>query len=101
MNYWVLLLLAVISYGFKAVGLVVIGGRNLHGHAADAARLLPAALLSALIAVGVLSTDTSLTVDARLIGIGFAAFATWRKWPFTLIVIGAAVVTAATRLVAA
>ncbi|MGB6057654.1 MAG: AzlD domain-containing protein [Microthrixaceae bacterium] len=99
MSYWWLLLLAVVSYGFKAFGLVVIGGRTLSGHAADLARLLPAALLSALIAVGVLTTDTSLTLDARFVGIVFAGFATWRKWPFTVIVIGAAAVTAAVRLV--
>lgn len=100
MSYPWLLLLAVLSYAFKALGLIVIGGRKLSGRAADVARLLPAALLSALIAVGVLSTDTSLTIDARFVGLVFAGFATWRKWPFTVIVIGAAAVTAAVRLAA-
>lgn len=99
-SYGALLLLAMVSYGFKSVGLVIIGARELRGHGADVVRLLPAALLSALIAVGVLSTDTSLTLDARFIGLVFAGFATWRKWPFTVIVIGAAAVTAAVRYVA-
>lgn len=99
MSYAALLFLAAVSYGFKAFGLVAIGGRELRGRAANLVRLLPAALLAGLIAVGTLSTGTSLVLDARAVGLAFAGLGVWRKWPFTVIVIGAAAVTALVRLV--
>lgn len=99
MSYLALLFLALVSYGFKAFGLIAIGGRELRGRAADVVRLLPPALLAGLIAVGVFSTDTSLALDARAVGLAFAGLGIWRKWPFTVIVIGAAAVTALVRLV--
>lgn len=99
MSWLAIAALAVGAYLFKAVGLVVIGGRELRGPAAETMRLLPAALLSALVVVGTLSLDQRLVIDARLAGMCFAAIAVWRKWPFTLVVVGAAVVTALVRLV--
>jgi uncharacterized membrane protein len=94
-----LLGLAAISYALKALGVLVLGSAPPKGRAADAVRLLPAALLAALVAVQTFSDGDQLMVDARAAGIAFAAVAVWRRWPFTVVVIGAAAVTALVRLV--
>jgi len=90
--------LAALSYMFKVVGLTVVGGRELRGPAAEAMRLLPAALLSALVVVGSVTTEQALALDGRLAGMAFAVVGVWRKWSFTVIVVGAAATTALARL---
>lgn len=101
MSWLAIILLALFSYAFKALGFTVIGGREPHGPAADAMRLLPPALLAALVLVGTVTTDQRLVLDGRLAGMAFAAFGVWRKWSFTIVVVGAAATTALVRLVAA
>ena len=101
MTWTAIIVLAVFSYAFKVLGFTVAGGRELRGPAADAMRLLPAALLAALVVVGTVTTDQALTIDGRLAGTAFAAFAVWRKWSFTIVVVGAAAVTALVRLLGA
>lgn len=98
MKWSIIVVLAVASYAFKAFGLVVIGGRQLRGPAADAMRLLPAALLSALVVVGTATTGQGIVPDARIAGMLFAAVGVLRRWSFTVIVVGAAAVTALVRL---
>ncbi len=63
------------------------------------ADLIPVALLAALVAVQVMADGTSLTVDARLLGLGFAVVALLLRMPFLVVVVGAAVVAALARLV--
>ena len=92
-----LLGLAAISYLLKALGVLVLGGTPPKGRAADVVRLLPAALLAALVAVQSFSDARALVIDARAAGLAFAGVAVWRRWPFTVVVIGAAVVTALLR----
>ena len=60
--------------------------------------LLASALLAALVVVETFGHGRSLVVDARLAGVAFAAFALWRRAPMTIVVVGAAVVTALVRL---
>ena len=48
--------------------------------------LLPAALLPALIVANTVVSDRSLILDARIVGVGVAAFLTWKKAPFPVIV---------------
>lgn len=63
------------------------------------ADLLPVALLAALIAVQVFSGDgRSLTVDARLAGLGAAVVALLLRAPFLLVVIVSALTAALIRL---
>ena len=63
------------------------------------ADLIPVALLAALVAVQVFSGGTSLTVDARVLGLGFAVVALLLRMPFLVVVVGASVVAALARLV--
>lgn len=63
------------------------------------ADLLPVALLAALIAVQVFSGDgRSLTVDARLAGLGAAVVALLLRAPFLVVVIVSALTAALIRL---
>ena len=63
------------------------------------ADLIPVALLGALVAVQAFSTGQSLTVDARLAGVGAALVALLLKAPFLVVVAVAAVTTALLRRV--
>ncbi len=102
MSWWVLLALAAGAYGFKALGLVVLGGRDLPLPLTRVVALLPAALLSALIAVQTFSgPGRSLVIDARAAGVGAACIMAWRKGPFIAVILVAAMVTALLRAVGA
>jgi branched-subunit amino acid transport protein len=94
----VLVGLAVGTYGLKAAAPVLLGGRRLPERVARVAQLLPAALLAALVVVSTISDEAALEVDARLVGVGAAAIALWRKAPFVVVVLVAAAATAAARL---
>jgi hypothetical protein len=62
------------------------------------ADLIPVALLAALVAVQVWSQGSSLTVDARTVGLGFAVVALLLRAPFLVVVVGAAATAALVRL---
>jgi hypothetical protein len=96
-SWWVVLVLAAGAYGFKAAGLVLLGGRALPDRLVHCVALLPAALLAALIVVGTFAVDRSLVLDARVAGVGVAAVAAWKRAPFPVVIVLAAVVTAALR----
>lgn len=98
---WVVILgLAAGVYVFKAAGPVLLGGRQLPALLATAAALLPAALLGALVAVSTLADGRALHPDARLVGVGAAAVALWRRQSFVVVVVVAAAATAAARFAA-
>lgn len=59
--------------------------------------LLPAAVVAALVAQLTFTTDASLVLDERSIGMAVAAFLVWRRAPFVLVVLAAAGVTALLR----
>jgi branched chain amino acid efflux pump len=96
-SWWVIIVLAAGAYGFKVGGLVLLGGATLPERLVRCVALLPAALLAALIVVGTFAADRSLVLDARAAGVGVAAFAAWRRAPFPVVIVLAAVVTAAVR----
>ncbi|MBX3284529.1 MAG: AzlD domain-containing protein [Acidimicrobiales bacterium] len=100
MSWTALLVLAAGAYGFKVLGLVVLGGRQLPAPLARCVALLPAALLPALIAVQTLTTDDRWVVDARAAGVGAAIVAAWRRAPFPVVIVLGAAVTAAVRALA-
>lgn len=68
-----------------------------HPVAERVADLIPVALLSALVATQVLADGTSLVIDARVAGLGFAVVALWLRAPFLVVVFGAALVAAVLR----
>jgi branched-subunit amino acid transport protein len=99
-SWWVLIALAAGAYGFKALGLIVLGGRELPMPLTRVVALLPAALLAALIAVQTFTgPGRSLVIDARAAGVGAACVVAWRKGPFVAVILVAAAVTALVRAV--
>jgi hypothetical protein len=61
--------------------------------------LLASALLAALVIVETFGKDRSLTLDARALGVAFAAIAMLRRAPVIVAVLGAAIVAALARAV--
>jgi branched-subunit amino acid transport protein len=57
--------------------------------------LIPVALLSALVAVQTFTKDSALVIDQRMAGLGVAIVALMLKAPFPVVVLGAAVTSAA------
>ncbi len=97
MSWTMIAVLAVGAYAWKALGLVVLGGRTLGPRAAALATLLPAALFSALIVVMTVADDDALVLDARVVGVAVGAVAAWRRAPFVVVVLVAMAATAITR----
>jgi branched-subunit amino acid transport protein len=65
-----------------------------------AVTLLPVALLSALVVVELLAAGSAYDVDgARIAGFAAGALAVWRRAPFLVVIVVAAVVAAALRAV--
>ncbi len=96
---WAAIVLSALGcYLLKLAGLSVPEAVLEHPVVERVADLLPVALLAALIAVQVLAEGTSLTVDARLVGLGAAALALLLRAPFLVVVVVAAVTAALVRL---
>jgi uncharacterized membrane protein len=96
---WVALgVLAAGTYVMKAVGPIASAGRQLPPRLRSLAELLPAALLAALVATQTVTDGTSLTLDARVVGVGIAAVAVALRAPFALVVLLGALGTAGVRL---
>jgi branched-subunit amino acid transport protein len=89
---------AVGTIALKAAGPVLLGGRTLPARVDAVVRLAGPALLAALVATSTLTSDGSLTVDARVIGLGVAAVAVWFRAPALLVVVLAAAATALLRI---
>ncbi|MCW2736609.1 AzlD domain-containing protein [Nocardioides sp.] len=97
---WTTILLASAGcYALKLAGLSLPERVLSHATVERVADLIPVALLAALVAVQVLSDGPALTLDARVLGLGFAVVALLLRMPFLVVVVGAAVVAALARLV--
>lgn len=95
---WVVIIGSSIGiYALKAAGPLLLGGRALPQRLLGATMLLPATLLAALVAVSTVASGKHLTADARVVGVLAAALALWRRANFVVVVLVAAVATAATR----
>jgi branched-subunit amino acid transport protein len=95
---WVTIaVLAAGTFTIKATGPIAMGGRplppRLHGFIA----LLAPSLLAALVAVETFGAHRALVVDARLAGLAAAGVAMALRQSMIVIVIVAALATAATR----
>lgn len=98
---WVMIVaLALATTALKLIGPLFLGGRPLPARAMGIIELLASALLAALVVVETFGNGRSLTLDARALGVAFAAVALLRRMPMTVAVIGAAVVTALARAIA-
>jgi branched-subunit amino acid transport protein len=90
--------LGAATIAIKALGPVLLGGRELPPRLLSALRLLAPALLAALVVTQVFATEQDVTIDARAAGMVAAVVALFVRAP-TLVIIGsAAAVTALVRL---
>jgi hypothetical protein len=90
--------LALATAVLKLAGPLALGGRPLPASALSIVELLASALLAALVVVETFGKGRSLTLDARALGVAFAAIALMRRAPMIVVVLGAAAVTAVARL---
>jgi hypothetical protein len=81
----------------KSLGPLLLGGRPLPHRIAGLVALLAPALLAALVAINTFADGRSLTIDARVLGVGVAAIAIWRRAPVLLVIVLAAGTTALAR----
>jgi branched-subunit amino acid transport protein len=93
----VVALVGAATVAIKAIGPVLLGGRPLPPRIQGVVALLAPALLAALVVTQVFAEGTRLVVDARVVGIGIAAVALAFRAPILVVVVGAAVATAAMR----
>lgn len=92
-----IVVMVVGCFGLKYAGLSVPARVLDHPLTVRASDLIPVALLGALIAVQVFADGSSLTVDARLLGLAVAAVLLWLRVPFLPMVVAAALVAALVR----
>lgn len=93
-----IVVMVVGCFALKYAGLSVPERLLDHPVTVRAADLIPVALLGALIAVQVFADDTSIKVDARLVGLGVAAVLLSLRVPFLPMVFSAALAAALVRL---
>lgn len=97
MSWAFVFVLAATAYGFKVLGLVLVGDRKLPAMLDRCLALIPAALIAALVIKDTFSVGQHLQIDARAAGVGAAVIAAWRKAPLILVIVIGAAVTAAIR----
>ncbi len=101
MNLWVLVIGTIVGcYLLKLLGYLVPAKVLEHGPTRRLVELVPVALLAALVVVQLLADGRHLSWDwPRTAGFAAAAIAVWRKAPFIVVVLVAAVVAALLRAV--
>jgi branched-subunit amino acid transport protein len=87
------------TIAIKALGPVVLGGRQLPPRLAAVVVLLAPALLAALVVTQAVAGDRRYVFDARLVGLGAAAVAIRLRAPLLVTLIVAAATTALVRAV--
>ena len=89
--------LAATAYGFKVLGLILVGDRTMPPLLDRCLALIPAALIAAIVVKDTFSVGQHLQLDARAVGVGAAAIAAWRRAPLILVIVIGAAVTATVR----
>lgn len=97
--WWIVLGTIVGCYLLKLVGYLVPARVLAHGPTRRAVELVPVALLAALVVVEAIANGRHYDWDGpRLAGFAVGAVAVWRRAPFLVIVVAAAVTAALLRL---
>lgn len=101
MNLWTLVIATVVGcYLLKLAGYLVPARVLDHPRTRRVIELLPVALLAALVVVEAVANGRHLDWNGpRMAGFAVGAVAVWRRAPFLVVVISAAVVAAVLRLV--
>lgn len=98
MTWIAVIALTVAVWGQRLLGGFIIGpALERRPLLTQAASLLPAAVVMAVIVQLSVTRGGDLVVDARLAGMTVAAFLVWRRAPFLVVVLAAAAVTALLR----
>jgi branched chain amino acid efflux pump len=93
----VIILVGAATVALKAVGPVVLGGRELPRALSAVLFLLAPALLAALVVTQAVAGDREIVLDERLLGIAAAAVGIVLRLPLLAVVVMAAAVTAGVR----
>jgi hypothetical protein len=97
-DVWVIVIVVgAATMALKAVGPVVLAGRELPSTLSTLLLLLAPALLGALVVTQAVGGDREIVLDERLIGIGAAIVAILFRLPLLAVVVIAAGVTAGVR----
>jgi branched-subunit amino acid transport protein len=97
-DVWVIVIgVGAATMALKAVGPVVLAGRELPSTLSTLLLLLAPALLGALVVTQAVGGDREIVLDERLIGIGAAIVAILFRLPLLAVVVIAAGVTAGVR----
>jgi branched-subunit amino acid transport protein len=101
LRLWVLVIATIVGcYLLKLAGDLVPAKALDHPRVRRTVELLPVALLAALVVVEALANGRHLQFDGpRLAGVGAGAIAVWRRAPFLVVVVVAAVVAALLRVI--
>ncbi|MCC5480186.1 AzlD domain-containing protein [Streptomyces barringtoniae] len=97
----VILALALGTYAFRLVGLVLHGRVEIPARAQELASAGAVVLLVALLATGALTESGGFAGWARPAGVLAGGVLAWRRAPFVVVVLGAAATTALLRLAGA
>lgn len=97
MSWTLVLVLATGAFACKAVGFFLLAGRRLPAVVDRCLALIPAAVVAALVVKDTFSSGQELVVDARVPGVVAAVVLVWRRAPFVVVVVSAALVTAGVR----
>lgn len=82
----------------RLVGMFVLGhGKELRPALRRLVELIPAGVVAAVVAQLTFASGKQLQLDARLPGVAVAVLLVWRRQSLFVVVVGAAVVTAALR----
>ena len=92
-----MLVVGVFTVALKAVGPVLLGGRDLPPRVDEAFGLLAPSLLAALVVTQAVGEDGNVAVDERLVGLGVAAVAIRLRAPLIVVMTLAAASTALLR----
>ncbi|MEU6555668.1 AzlD domain-containing protein [Streptomyces sp. NPDC046915] len=94
-----ILALAVGTYAFRLVGPVLHGRVEIPARVQELASAGAVVLLVAMLATGALTEGGGFAGWARPVGVLVAGVLAWRRAPFVVVVLGAAVVTGGLRVV--
>ena len=98
MTWLAIIVLAVGTYLMKALGPVIVGGRPFPPKLERLFVILAVSLIAALIALSTFADGDRLMADAPLIaGVAASGVAVWKRAPFVVVVVVAAVVAGGLR----
>ena len=90
-------IVGVAAIALKAAGPVAVGGRPLPPRIMLLVGTLAPALLAAFVVTNTFGQGSSLTLDARAVGVAAAGACIWLKAPLLVTIVAAALATAITR----